>query len=234
VRLLLIEDDADISSSVATLLVRQRYAVDVEADGERGLQRLLTGVFDLAIVDVGVPSRDGFSICRIAREHRIVTPLLILTALDAVEERIRGLDAGADDYLTKPFSLGELVARIRALLRRAERVLKERHYVVGSLEVDPHFRSAKVAGKSLELGVTEYRLLELFARERGMTLSRTQILEKIWDYDFDGSSNIVDVYVSQLRRKLNALGSTARIETVWGVGYKLGETTTAGDERSSG
>jgi DNA-binding response OmpR family regulator len=232
VRLLVIEDDDDIASSIATLLTRQRYAVEIESDGERGLDLLLTGTFDLAIVDVGVPSRDGFSICRAARDERIGTPLLILTALDSVEDRIRGLDAGADDYLIKPFASGELGARVRALLRRAERPPQELRYVVGTLEIDPHFRTANVGGASLDLGVTEYRLLELFARERGMTLSRTQILEKIWDYDFDGSSNIVDVYVSQLRRKLNALGSSAKIATVWGLGYKLVETTPP-DARSS-
>lgn len=232
-RLLIIEDDQDIASSIATWLTRRRYAVEVESDGERGLDLLLSGNYDLAIVDVGVPSRDGFSICRAARDERVGTPLLILTALDSVEDRIRGLDAGADDYLIKPFASGELGARVRALLRRAERPPQALRYVVGSLEVDPQFRTANVGGAPLDLGVTEYRLLELFARERGMTLSRTQILEKIWDYDFDGSSNIVDVYVSQLRRKLAALDSTATIATAWGVGYKLVVKTTKA-ARSSG
>jgi two-component system OmpR family response regulator len=192
------------------------------------LERLLTGSYDVAIVDVLLPSRDGFSICRAAREEHIATPLLILTALDAVEERIRGLDAGADDYLIKPFSSGELSARIRALLRRAERPPQAESYRIGSLEVDPSRRTASVAGTSLDVGATEFRLLEFFARHRGMTLSRAQILEKIWDYDFQGSSNIVDVYVSQLRRKMNALRATASIETVWGIGYKLVEKAPKG------
>ncbi len=232
-RILVIEDDDDISGAVAAMLGREQYAVDVERDGERGLDVLLTGSYALAIVDVGLPSRDGFAICRAARQEAIATPLLLLTARDAVEDRIRGLDAGADDYLIKPFSLGELTARVRALLRRGERPTLPERYTIGSLELDAGARSATVAGRPLELSATQYRLLEFFARERGTTLSRSQILEKIWDFDFEGSSNIVDVYVSQLRRKLAALDSTATIATAWGVGYKLVVKTTKA-ARSSG
>jgi DNA-binding response OmpR family regulator len=222
-RVLVIEDDTDIASAITSMLARRRYAVDVASDGQTGLEQLLSGSYDVAIVDVALPKRDGFSICRAARSERVATPVLMLTARDAVEDRIRGLDAGADDYLIKPFDADELAARVRALLRRAERPLQTPHVSVGSLVVDANARSATVAGAHLELGTTEYRLLELLARNRGMTLSRAQILEKIWDYDFQGSSNIVDVYVSQLRRKLRALGATASIATVWGIGYKLVE-----------
>jgi len=222
-RVLVIEDDLDISGAIATMLARRRYAVDVEADGEVGLDRLLDGNYDLAIVDVALPRRDGFSICRAARAEAIPTPVLMLTARDAVEDRIRGLDAGADDYLIKPFDAEELAARVRALLRRGDRLPQDPKVTVGSLVIDANARQVTVAGVALELGTTEFRLLELLSRNRGMTLSRAQILEKIWDYDFQGSSNIVDVYVSQLRRKLKALGSTASIATVWGVGYKLVE-----------
>jgi DNA-binding response OmpR family regulator len=172
-----------------------------------------------------LPRRDGFSLCREARSEGIATPLLILTARDAVEDRIRGLDAGADDYLIKPFADEELAARLRALLRRAERPVQTGALVVGSLVVDPGARAATVGDRPLDLGATEFRFLEFLARNRGMTFSRTQILEKIWDYDFQGSSNIVDVYVSQLRRKLRALGANVSILTVWGVGYKLVEET---------
>ena len=224
-RVLVIEDDLDISNAIAAMLARAKYAVDQEHDGQSGLDRLLTGAYDVAIVDVGLPKRDGFSICRAARQESIATLLLILTARDAVEDRIRGLDAGADDYLMKPFASEELSARLRALLRRSDRPPQPQVYPVGSLVVDPGQRSATVSGEPLPLGVTEFRLLELFARHRGMTLSRTQIMEKVWDYDFQGSSNIVDVYVSQLRRKLSRCKATASISTVWGIGYKLVETT---------
>ncbi|HTV73892.1 MAG TPA: response regulator transcription factor [Candidatus Acidoferrales bacterium] len=222
-RVLLIEDNAEIADSIRTMLLRRRYAVDVAADGDTGLDHLLRGTYDVAIVDVVLPKRDGFSICRTARAEGIATPLLILTARDAVEDRIRGLDCGADDYLIKPFADEELTARLRALLRRAERPVQTELLTVGTLTVEPTTRSVRVAGTVLDLGTTEFRLLEFLARNRGITLSRAQILERIWEYDFAGSSNIVDVYVSQLRRKLKAAGTTAQIQTVWGVGYKLVE-----------
>jgi DNA-binding response OmpR family regulator len=222
-RVLLVEDDPEIAGAIRTMLARQKFAVDLAADGEAGLDCLLRGTYDVAIVDVMLPKRDGFSLCRSARAEGIATPLLILTAREAVEDRIRGLDAGADDYLIKPFDDQELAARIRALLRRADRPPMTEKLAVGTLVVDPAARAATVEGKPVDLGATEFRLLELLARHRAMTLSRAQILERIWEYDFQGSSNIVDVYVSQLRRKLRGLGSTASIVTVWGVGYKLVE-----------
>jgi DNA-binding response OmpR family regulator len=222
-RVLLVEDDPEIAGAIRTMLARQKFAVDLAADGEAGLDYLLRGTYDVAIVDVMLPKRDGFSLCRSARAEGIATPLLILTAREAVEDRIRGLDAGADDYLIKPFDDEELAARIRALLRRADRPPMTEKLAVGTLVVDPAARAATVEGKPVDLGATEFRLLELLARHRAMTLSRAQILERIWEYDFQGSSNIVDVYVSQLRRKLRGLGSTASIVTVWGVGYKLVE-----------
>jgi two-component system OmpR family response regulator len=222
-RVLVIEDDVDMSTAIAAMLSRRRYAVDVAFDGDVGLDRLLGGIYDVAIVDVGLPSRDGFSICRAARAEKIETPLLILTAQDAVEDRIAGLDAGADDYLIKPFAADELEARLRALLRRADRPHRQNVLAAGSLLLDVRSRAATVEGKDFHLGSTEFRLLELLLRNRGITLSRDQILKKIWDYDFEGSSNIVDVYVSQLRRKLKACRATASIATVWGIGYKLVE-----------
>jgi DNA-binding response OmpR family regulator len=225
-RILLVEDNAEIADAIRTMLTRQRFAVDVAVDGEQGLDQVLRGTYDMAIVDVVLPKRDGFSLCRTARSEGVQTPLLVLTARDAVEDRIRGLDSGADDYLIKPFAEDELSARVRALLRRADRPTRTSALVVGDLAVDSLARAATVGTKPLDVGATEFRLLELLARNRGMTLSRTQILERIWEYEFGGSSNIVDVYVSQLRRKLRNLRSSASIVTVWGVGYKLVEETT--------
>jgi DNA-binding response OmpR family regulator len=194
--------------------------VDVAADGDAGLEFLLRQTYDAAIVDIVLPKRDGFSIASAARAEGVQTPMLMLTARDAVEDRVRGLDSGADDYLIKPFEEEELIARVRALLRRAERPVKEA-LRAGALEIDMGSRQATYAGKTLALGLTEFRMLEFFARNAGLVLSREHLLERLWEYDFDGSSNIVDVYVSQLRRKLKRAGAADVIQTVWGVGYKF-------------
>jgi DNA-binding response OmpR family regulator len=202
------------------MLERRKFAVNVVGDGEAGLDHLLRMNYDAAVVDVVLPKRDGFSIARDARAEGVRTPILMLTARDAVEDRVFGLNCGADDYLVKPFAEGELVARINALLRRGDRptqtVLR-----AGRLEIDESARRAAYGEVDLALGATEFRMLEFFARNAGIAFSRQQLLERIWDYDFDGSSNIVDVYVSALRRKLKGAGGNGVIETVWGVGYRM-------------
>lgn len=220
-RILIIEDDADIAAAIAAQLTRVRCVVEVESNGERGLDRLLRNAYAAAVVDVTLPGRNGIDICSIARREKIGTPLLILSARDSVEDRVRGLYAGADDYLVKPFDGGELEARLHALIRRAERAPDLPEARLGNVRIDPLTRAVDVAGAELDLGLTEFRLFEFLMRNRGITLSRSQILSAVWDYDFDGSSNIVDVYVSQLRRKLRRAGATIAIETLWGVGYKL-------------
>ena len=219
-RILVVEDNAAIARAVQTMLEAQKFAANVVADGPTALDHLLRQSYDAAIVDVGLPGMDGFAIARHARAEGVQTPILMLTARDGVEDRVHGLDCGADDYLVKPFVAEELIARLRAILRRGDRPLVSA-IVVGKLRVDIGARSASFDERPLELGATEFRLLELLARNAGIALSRTQVLERIWDYDFDGSSNIVDVYVSQLRRKLKKLGGDGVIETVWGVGYRL-------------
>jgi DNA-binding response OmpR family regulator len=219
-RILVVEDNIAIAQAVQAMLEAQRFAANVVTDGVTALEHLLRQSYDAAIVDVGLPDMDGFSVARSARAEGVQTPILMLTARDAVEDRVRGLDCGADDYLVKPFVQEELIARIRAVLRRGDRPLVS-VVTVGKLHVDVGARVATYDGKPLELGATEFRLLELLARNAGIALSRIQVLERIWDYDFDGSSNIVDVYVSQLRRKLRKLGADGVIETVWGVGYRL-------------
>ncbi len=219
-RVLLIEDSAPIASAVRSMLERRKFAVDVAADGDTGLDHLLRQPYDAALVDIGLPGRDGFSVVEAARGHGIQTPILFLTARDAVEDRVRGLNGGADDYLIKPFQEEELVARVNALVRRAERPSQD-VLRVGKLVVDITARTATFDGKVLDLGNTEFRVLEFLVRNAGMTFSRAQLLERVWNYDFEGSSNIVDVYVSQLRKKLKAFGGADVIKTVWGVGYKL-------------
>lgn len=219
-RILIVEDNVSIARAIATMLEGQRFAANIVNDGRAGLEHLLRQSYDAAIVDVGLPDMDGFSVARKARAEGVQTPILMLTARDAVEDRVHGLDCGADDYLVKPFVQEELIARLRAILRRGDRPLVS-IISAGKLLVDVGARAATYDGKAMELGGTEFRLLEFFARNAGIALSRLQILERIWDYDFEGSSNIVDVYVSQLRRKLRKLGADRMIETVWGVGYRL-------------
>ncbi|MGR4064413.1 MAG: response regulator transcription factor [Vulcanimicrobiaceae bacterium] len=219
-RVLIIEDNETLAGAVRTMLERRKMAVDVVHDGEAGLDCLLRDAYDIALVDVMLPSRDGFSIARSAREQGIHTPILMLTARDAVEDRVDGLDSGADDYLVKPFVAEELIARMNALSRRGDRPLAAA-LKAGKLDVNLAARTAHYDGRPLELGSTEFRLLEFFVRNAGRTFTRAQLLERIWDYDFDGSSNIVDVYVSQLRKKLRAAGASKTIATVWGVGYRL-------------
>jgi DNA-binding response OmpR family regulator len=219
-RILVIEDNASVAAAVRAMLERRKYAVDVAADGNTGLDHLLRQTYDAAIVDIVLPGRDGFAIAAAARADGVQTPMLMLTARDGVEDRVRGLDSGADDYLIKPFEEEELIARVRALLRRGDRPVKD-ILRAGDLAVDVTARQATYGGKSIPLGLTEFRMLEFFARNAGLVLSREHLLERLWEYDFDGSSNIVDVYVSQLRRKLKRAGADGVIKTVWGVGYKF-------------
>jgi two-component system, OmpR family, response regulator len=219
-RVLVVEDNAAVADSIKKMLETRKYAANVVADGESGLDHLVSRVYDVAVVDVGLPGIDGFTLARNARAAGVQTPILMLTARDAVEDRVEGLNCGADDYLVKPFVEEELLARVGAILRRGERpvlgVLE-----IGALKVDLAGRAVTYDGKPVQLGATEFRLLEFLARNAGIALSRAQIVERIWDYDFDGSSNIVDVYVSQLRRKLSRLGARDIIETVWGIGYRV-------------
>ena len=219
-RVLIVEDHAPVAESIRTMLESRKFAANVVSNGEAGLDHLLRRCYDAAVVDVGLPGMDGFALARSARAEGVQTPILMLTARDAVEDRVAGLNCGADDYLVKPFVEEELVARITAILRRGERPVIG-IVQAGPLRIDLGARSVTYSGKPVVLGATEFRLLEFLARNAGIALSRAQIVERIWDYDFDGSSNIVDVYVSQLRRKLKALGASGVIETVWGIGYRL-------------
>jgi DNA-binding response OmpR family regulator len=219
-RVLVVEDNAAVADSIRKMLETRKYAANVVSDGETGLDHLVSRAYDVAVVDVGLPGLDGFTLARNARAAGVQTPILMLTARDAVEDRVAGLNCGADDYLVKPFVEEELIARVSAILRRRERPLLG-VLDVGALRVDLAARNVTYDGKAVPLGATEFRLLEFLARNAGIALSRAQIVERIWDYDFDGSSNIVDVYISQLRRKLGKLGAKGIIETVWGIGYRV-------------
>lgn len=219
-RVLVVEDNAAVADSIRKMLETRKYAANVVSDGETGLDHLVSRAYDVAVVDVGLPGLDGFTLARNARAAGVQTPILMLTARDAVEDRVAGLNCGADDYLVKPFVEEELIARVSAILRRGERPLLG-VLDVGALRVDLAARNVTYDGRLVPLGATEFRLLEFLSRNAGIALSRAQIVERIWDYDFDGSSNIVDVYISQLRRKLGKLGAKGIIETVWGIGYRV-------------
>ena len=194
-RVLVVEDNVPVAESIRLMLEARKYAANVVTDGETGLDHLLRRCYDAAVIDVGLPGIDGFELARSARAEGVQTPILMLTARDAVEDRVAGLGCGADDYLVKPFVEEELIARVAAILRRADRPMLG-VVEVGALRMDLADRTVSYHGKPVSLGATEFRLLEFLARNAGMALSRTQIVERIWDYDFEGSSNIVDVYVS--------------------------------------
>ena len=221
-RLLLVEDDAGIGRFVRQGLVEAGYEIDWARDGARGLERALSGIHDLLILDVLLPHISGLDLLAEARTAGITCPVLLLTALDGVEDRVRGLDAGADDYLVKPFAFPELLARIRALLRRpqadAQPTLR-----VGSIEMDVLRREVRVADRLTPLSRREFALLEYMMRHPGEVLTRTQIAERVWGFDFYNESNVVDVYVGYLRRKLGHGPGFSVIRTLRGTGFVLEE-----------
>ena len=219
-RILLAEDDARLGALVLRVLREEGHVVEWARDGDAADAHLDGGGFDLAILDVMMPGRDGFQVAAGRREHGDATPILLLTARGTVDDRVRGLDAGADDYLVKPFAMPELLARVRALGRRPS-VTPSETLRAGPVALDTRARRASVAGRPVELTAREYALLELFLRNRGAVLSRTQILDRVWSYDYDGASNIVETYVRYLRRKLGP--ASAMIRTVRGMGYRLDE-----------
>ncbi|MCY3920207.1 MAG: response regulator transcription factor [Chloroflexi bacterium] len=220
-RILFAEDDAPLGALVSRVLREEGHVVEWARDGDAADAHLEGGGFDLAILDVMMPGRDGFQVASGRRERGDATPILLLTARGTVDDRVRGLDAGADDYLVKPFAMPELLARVRALGRRPS-VTPSETLRAGPLALDTRARRASVAGRPVELTAREYALLELFLRNPGVVLSRTQILDRVWSYDYDGASNIVETYVRYLRRKLGP--ASAMIRTVRGMGYRLDES----------
>jgi heavy metal response regulator len=219
-RLLVVEDEKKVASFIKKGLEEEGYAVDQATDGETGLIMGLDGVHDLIILDINLPRMDGLSVLQELRKKKVTTPVLLLTVRAAIEDKVIGLDTGADDYLTKPFAFQELLARVRALLRRraeAESPLLQ----VADLTLDPATRLVSRGDEKVELTAKEFALLAYFMRNPGRVLTRTMIAEHVWDYDFDPMTNVIDVYVNYLRKKIGPGGEAKLIHTVRGVGYVM-------------
>jgi len=220
VRILIIEDEHRLSNIIKKGLTEDGFAVDQAFDGEEGLYLAETEQYDLIVLDIMLPKLDGLQLCRELRQKKIKTPVLMVTAKSTTEDKVAGLDSGADDYMTKPFSFIEFRSRIHALIRRSHQeispVLK-----VDDLEVDPLKHSVKRDGKAINLTPKEFAVLEFLMRHKGEVISRTMIVEHVWDYNFDGMSNVVDVFVVSLRKKIDGGYKKKLIQTVHGVGYKV-------------
>ncbi len=219
-RILVVEDEKKVAGFIKKGLSEEGYAVDVANDGRSGLQLSLDRVHDLIILDIQLPKMDGLSVLGTLRKEKIATPVLLLTVRATIEDKVLGLDAGADDYLTKPFAFQELLARVRALLRRSA---ENRQPVlqIADLTLDPARRSVFRGAEKIDLTAREFALLEYFMRNEGRVLTRTMISEHVWDYDFDSGTNVIDVYVNYLRRKIDSGFDRKLIHTVRGVGYIL-------------
>ncbi len=222
-RILIVEDEVKLARLIKQVLEEELYQVDTASEGEQGLDMALTGNYDMLILDLMLPGLDGLQICREVRREKINVPVLMLTARDAVLDRVSGLDAGADDYLTKPFAFEELLARVRAQLRRtlhpenlAEPILK-----LEDLELNLETHRVTRGGKLIDLTAKEYALLEYLLRNSGRVLSRDQIISNVWEYDFEATSNVVDIYIHYLRNKIDGHSSRKLIQTLRGMGYSL-------------
>lgn len=219
-RILVVDDDRRLCAVIRRGLLEEAYAVDLAYDGEDGEYLAEVNPYDLIILDIMLPVKDGIAVCRELRAKKISTPILMLTAKDAVEDRVKGLDTGADDYLVKPFAFSELLARVRALLRR-EGMSKSPELCVGDLVLNTLTRQVNRGKRPIELTTKEYVILEYLIRHPKVVVTRTMIEEHAWDYDFDSLSNLVDVYIRRLRRKLDTEGEDSLIQTVRGAGYRL-------------
>jgi len=219
--ILVVDDDPALRAALDRALKLEGYRVALAHDGRQALQMMTGGNQDAVILDLGLPLMDGVEVCRRVRERGDRTPVLMLTARDAVSDRVEGLDAGADDYLVKPFALDELLARLRALLRRTVAAPSEDVLKFSDVILELQTMEVRRGQRELQLTRTEFRLLELFMRNPRVVLTRSRIFEEVWGYDFGASSNALEVYVSYLRRKLEAEGEPRLIHTVRGVGYTL-------------
>jgi heavy metal response regulator len=221
-RILIAEDDRKVAGFLKKGLKEEQYAVDVCYDGEEALFQAQVNQYDLIILDVMLPQKNGFSICKEIRNEGNLTPILMLTARDQLEDKVKGLQEGADDYLTKPFAFEELLARIQALLRRTQDY-KTKTLKVGDLELDPVSRKITREDKPITLTGKEYALLEYLMRNKGRVITQSMIIDHVWDMNYDGLSNVVNVYINHLREKIDKGFSQKYIHTIRGVGYKVDE-----------
>jgi len=219
-RILVVDDDRRLCAVIKRGLLEEAYAVDLAYDGEEGAYLSEVNPYDLIILDIMLPNKDGIQVCRELRAKKVNAPILMLTAKDTVEDRVKGLDTGADDYLIKPFAFSELLARVRALLRR-EGMLKSPELRVGDLILNTLTRQVWRGQRPIELTTKEYVILEYLMRHPDVVVTRTMIEEHAWDYDFDSLSNLVDVYIRRLRRKIDDEKDDGLIQTVRGAGYRL-------------
>jgi DNA-binding response OmpR family regulator len=219
-RVLVVEDSRRLAGIIKRGLLEEGYAVDNAYDGEEAEYMAESTPFDVLILDIMLPKKDGLAVCRDLREKGVNMPILMLTAKDGVEDKVTGLDAGADDYLVKPFAFSELLARLRALLRR-EVLPKTQKLQIGELILHPLSREVWRDGARLELTAKEYAILEYFMRRPNAVITRTMLAESVWDYEFDGLSNVIDVYVRRIRQKIDQSGHASLIQTVRGAGYRL-------------
>ncbi|NNF47973.1 MAG: response regulator transcription factor [Desulfofustis sp.] len=221
-RVLLVEDEKKVASFIKKGLEEHGYAVDYGSDGKSGLVMALDEIHDLVILDINLPEIDGLTVLRQMRAKKVATPVLLLTVRATIEDKVIGLDTGADDYLAKPFSFEELLARVRALLRRSSDS-KSPVFTVADLVLDPASRQVFRGSDRIELTSKEFAILEYFIRNRGRVLTRTMIIDHVWGYDFDADTNVVDVYVNYLRKKIDAPYEPKLLHTVRGTGYVLRE-----------
>jgi DNA-binding response OmpR family regulator len=219
-RVLVVEDSRRLAGIIKRGLLEEGYTVDNAYDGEEAQYMAESAPFDLIVLDIMLPKKDGLAVCRDLRSKNVNTPILMLTAKDSVEDKVTGLDCGADDYLVKPFAFSELLARLRALLRR-EVLPRVQKLQAGDLSLDPLSREVWRDGSRLDLTAKEYAILEYFMRRPNAVVTRTMLGESVWDYEFDGISNIIDVYVRRIRRKIDREGQDSLIQTVRGAGYRL-------------
>ena len=219
-RVLVVEDERRLASIIKRGLIEEGYAVDTVYDGEEAQYMAETTTYDIIVLDIMLPKKDGIAVCKDLRAKKINTPILMLTARDSVEDRVKGLDSGADDYVIKPFAFSELLARIRALLRR-ESLSKTPKIQVGDLLLDTLTREAWRGQRKIDLTTKEYAILEYFMSHPNMVITRTMLEENAWDYEYDSMSNIIDVYIRRLRRKIDGEAEDSLIQTVRGAGYRL-------------